>query len=127
MAEPWWRRWGPADIRSGCREPAGSCVAPAPYTLLSKLSKAERVNIMVTAGNTRMESEPSISTRTLSAACPCTGHLLGTIYTSSRTHTVTASSQLKLNNGLAQRYCEKDRLDTNRKRTGSTPPRGAKL
>lgn len=26
MAEPWWRRWGPADIRSGCREPAGSCV-----------------------------------------------------------------------------------------------------
>ena len=49
------------------------------------------------------------------------------IYTSSRTHTVTASSQLKSNTGLAQRYWEEDRLDTNRKRTGSTPPRVAKL
>src|SRR5688572_4556165 len=43
-----------------------------------------------------------------------------------RSHTVTASSQLKSGTGLAQRYWEEDRLDTNRKRTGSTPPRGAK-
>ena len=48
------------------------------------------------------------------------------LYIQVPTVTLTASSQLKSNTTLAQRHLEERLGDSNQKRQGSTPPRGAK-